>query len=80
MQSGQQPESTPEQKANDQSKQILFETFVQMYRNLSDFINKIPFHPSLKVKIMDRFDDGFLWAKESFTVLDLGIKANPPSV
>ncbi len=75
MQSGQPPKLTPEQQANEDAKEVLFETFLKSYRELTALLNKIPLHQSLKAKISDFFDTGFLWSKEAFMIMDLGSAA-----
>lgn len=75
MESNQNSQVSDEQQ--DQAKQILFETFLQLYKNLTSFLDRLPFHPVLRDKMMNGFDTGFLWGKEAFVALDVSPKKEP---
>lgn len=52
-------------------KQVLFESFLDQYKSISQFVNKLPINSQMKSIILKNFDDGYLWTKEAFLTLDL---------
>lgn len=49
--------------------QTLFESFIQQYRNLAQFMNALDLPPEIKVYANQNFDQGYLWVKEGFIAM-----------
>jgi hypothetical protein len=61
----------------DMMKKVLFDTFMSQYRQMTDFINRLPVSLAMKQIIIKHFDDGFLWTKEAFTLIQFVPPAAP---
>lgn len=66
----------PSAEQAEMMKKVLFDTFMGQYRELTQFVNRLPIAPQLKQIIIKHFDDGFLWTKEAFTLIAF---AAPPA-
>lgn len=68
--------STKTQEQKDAAtRDLLFTTYHQQYMAMSDFLKKLPINPNLLGIILTHLDTSFLWAKESFNVMQFSSQA-----
>ncbi len=48
---------------NAQMKELMLNTFSQLYSNLIQFINRLPINPTLKAHCFQNLDQGMYWCR-----------------
>ncbi len=48
-----------------------FNTFVEKYKDLTEFISTIPLNDNLRSIVVKEFDTGYLWLKEALLALSM---------